>query len=100
MIKQGQETYVRHVLERVDPTHELIVDVIGEHNRSISARGLSMALAVNPHLRTGDERTALRRFLQTHFSNTDFPRPVLLEPEEKAALWADYRADYEELVAR
>jgi hypothetical protein len=100
LIEDGQAAFLRHLLTRIDPRLDLPIDPSGMYNRSISARGLAMALAANPHLRTGAERSALRRFLQEHFSNVDFPRPVLFSPEEKAELWARYRADYEDLVAR
>jgi hypothetical protein len=98
LIKQGQETYLRHLLTRVDPTWDLPIQYAESRNRSISERGLQMALATNSHLATGAERAALRAFLQTHFSNVDFPRPVLLGDERRAALWEHYRADYEDLV--
>lgn len=99
IIGQGQEAYLRHVLGRIDPRLDLPIGALGAYNRSLSARGLAMALAANRHLGTQAERTALRGFLQKHFSNLDFPRPVLFAPEEKAALWSRYGADYEDLVA-
>jgi hypothetical protein len=99
LIKQGQEVYLRHLLTRIDPKWKLPISYAESRNRSISERGLQMALATNQHLATGAERAALRRFLQTHFSNTDFPRPVLLGEERRAALWEHYREDYEALVS-
>jgi hypothetical protein len=98
LIKQGQEFYLRHLLRLVDPQWDVPVHYAQSRNRSISERGLQMALAANQHLSTGAERAALRRFLQTHFSNVDFPRPVLLGEERRAALWEHYRGDYEDLV--
>jgi hypothetical protein len=100
MVKQGEAAFVTHVLHQVDPTLRVPLGRLrGRTNRSISAQGLAMALAVNPHLRTQAERHALRHFLQSNFSNVDAPRPVLFDPAEKARLWERYRAEYEQLVA-
>ncbi|HEY3605651.1 MAG TPA: hypothetical protein VGL04_13345 [Sporichthyaceae bacterium] len=98
LIKAGQEAYLRHLLSRVDPHWDHDVHFTESRNRSISERGLQMALAANQHLASGAERAALRGFLQTHFSNVDFPRPVLLGEDRRAALWEHYREDYEDLV--
>jgi hypothetical protein len=100
IVKQGDEAFVRHVLNRVDPTLKVPMGELREaQNRSISAQGLDMALAVNPLLRSPAERHALRGFLQKHFSNVDSPRPALFDPAEKARVWDQYRAEYDELVA-
>jgi hypothetical protein len=99
LIKQGQEAYLRHLLQRVDPDWNVEIRYAEVRNRSISERGLQMALAANQYLSTGTERAALRGFLQTHFSNVDFPRPVLLGEDRRAALWEHYREEYEDLVA-
>ncbi len=70
IVKQGEEAFVRHALNRVDPTLAVPMGELPEaRNRSISAQGLDMALAVNPHLKVPTERHALRRFLQKNFSN-------------------------------
>jgi hypothetical protein len=98
LIKQGQEAYLRHLLRRIDPEWDVEIDYTEPRNRSISERGLQMALAANRHLANGAQRRALREFLQTHFSNVDFPRPVLLGEARRAALWEHYREDYEQVV--
>ena len=100
IVQQGDEALVRHILHRVDPTLRVPIGTLpGPQNRSISARGLEMALAVNPHLVVHAERHALRRFLQQHFSNVDSPRAVLFDPAERARVWELYREEYEEQVA-
>jgi len=98
LIGDGQDTFLRHVFDRIDPGLELRFDDPTPRNRSLSDRGLAMALAANPHLRTQAERSALRRFLQQNFSNASLPRAVLFEPEEKDRLWSAYRDEYEDLV--
>ncbi|MGQ0845164.1 MAG: hypothetical protein ACT4QF_13635 [Sporichthyaceae bacterium] len=98
LIREGQEAFLRHILGRIDSRLDRPVSYSEPKNRSVSARGLQMALAANPHLKTSEERGALRTFLQTHFSNLDGPRPVLFAPEQKADLWERYRAEYEDLV--
>lgn len=97
-IRDGQELFLQHMLARIDQRLDTPVSYSEPKNRSVSARGLEMALAANPHLKTSEERGALRTFLQTHFSNLDGPRPVLFTEEQKAALWERYRDDYEDLV--
>ncbi len=97
-IREGQELFLRHMLARVDSRLDVPVTYSEPQNRSVSARGLEMALAANPHLETSEERGALRTFLQTHFSNLDGPRPVLFTADQKAALWERYGDDYEDLV--
>ena len=98
LINDGQEAYLHHLLRRVDPQWDVEIHYTEPRNRSISERGLQMALAANQYLATGAERRALREFLQTHFSNVDFPRPELLGEQRRTALWEHYREDYEELV--
>jgi hypothetical protein len=67
-------------------------------NPSISGKGLRMALGANPHLRTGEERKLMRVFLQKHFSNVRYPRPVLFSDEQRQWLRERYGAEYERLV--
>ena len=97
-IRDGQELFLQHLLARIDKRLDTPVSYSEPKNRSVSARGLEMALAANPHLKTSEERGALRTFLQTHFSNLDGPRPVLFTDEQKAALWDRYGGEYEDLV--
>jgi hypothetical protein len=67
-------------------------------NRSIGDMGLELALQINPHLKSKKEQRAARNFLQQHFSNADFPRPVLFRDEEKQVLRNLYTAENEELL--
>ena len=41
----------------------------------------------------------MRAFLQKHFSNAKFPRPVLFSDEQRADLSERYGAEYRELVS-
>lgn len=100
LISRGQEAFISHLLTSVDPRLTFPVGPQPNKNRSVSARGLAMALEVNPHLKTGEERREFRRFVQTHFSNVQFPRPELLSaagdrvfrPDAGAAVAALVRA--------
>jgi hypothetical protein len=98
LIAAGQDAFISHLLTRIDPRLDFRVSHDLVKNRSVSARGLEMALEVNPHLKTGAERRALRILLQTHFSNLDFPRPALLSDEQKHALRARYGPEYADLL--
>ncbi|MCW2494835.1 MAG: hypothetical protein JWQ77_759 [Jatrophihabitans sp.] len=98
LIRDGQDAYLKHFLSRLDARLDMHVAYEDSHNRSISEKGLRMARAANPHLRSTDERRAMRRFLQTHFSNADYPRAVLLSDDQRTTLTERYSAEYDELV--
>jgi hypothetical protein len=98
IVRQGQGAYLGRFLRVLDPDFDDTVDPPTPYNRSVSERGLRMALAANPYLESAEERRALRKLLQWHFSNVDSPRPVLLGPEQKAALDAPYADELRELT--
>lgn len=98
-IRQGQEAYISQFFERIDPRYSFDVTYTPVRNPSISEKGLRMALAANPHLTSGEERKLMRTFLQKHFSNVRFPRPVLMSDDQKQALRDRYGTEYEALVA-
>lgn len=97
-IRNGALAYLRGFLDRVDPEVWLDAAEAPRDNASLSDKGLRIALAANPHLSDKEERVAMRHFLQEHFPNTKFPRPVLLSEAQRADLDARYGAEYEELV--
>lgn len=99
-IAHGQDAYIEAFLRRVDPRWSGRVHYRAVRNPSISAKGLDIALAVNPLLESAEERKALRTFLQNHFNNRRSPRPQLLSPEQRDRLRARYGAEYEDLLAR
>ena len=98
LLKQGQEAYIRHFLTAVDPGLAFDIRYTRNRNRSVSEKGLRMALAANPHMKTGDERKLLRKFLQRHFSNLHYPRPALLSEEQRRAIQARYGEEYQRLI--
>ena len=98
LLREGQGAYLGRFLLVLDPDFDDGVDPTTPYNRSVSARGLRMALAANPHLDDPQERRALRKFLQRHFSNVDQPRPVLLGPERAAEVDAAYADELRELT--
>lgn len=97
-IREGQNAFIADFMRRVDPAIEVTPDYRPIRNPSISEKGLKIALAANPHLRNDWERKAMRRFLQRHFSNRKYPRPVLLTDEHKAWLRGRYGPEYERLT--
>ena len=96
---QGAEAYLSEFLMRSGPGPCIPIAPPEADNASLSARGLQIALAINPLLVDKDERVAARKFLQEHFSNRDFPRPVLLTDQQRAELEHRYAADYADVVA-
>jgi hypothetical protein len=97
-IRNGALAYLRSFLDRVDPDVQIDEAEAPRDNASLSDKGLRIALAANPHLTDKDERVAMRKFLQEHFPNTRFPRPVLLSEAQRAELDERYGAEYEEIV--
>ena len=98
-IEQGQADYIRRFLRRIDPSLDHEVQYEARRNRSISAKGLAIALAANPHLTTASERKLMRKFLQRNFSNARYPRPELFTPTEQAEVRARYEAENLTLVS-
>jgi hypothetical protein len=59
-IKAGQNEFIEKFMRRIVPNFDASVDYKPSRNRSISDKGLKIALAANPHLRTGEERSKMR----------------------------------------
>lgn len=97
-IRAGQDRFLADFLRRIDPAIDEIPDYRPVRNPSISEKGLRIALAANPHLRSDWERKAMRRFLQRHFSNRRYPRPVLLSDAQRSWLRQRYGQEYEQLT--
>jgi hypothetical protein len=94
LIRQGGQQYVRHFLGRIDP--RIRVDPLWERsaNPSLSAQGLQIALAANRQAATLQDRAALRKHVQRHYSNRTQPRPVLLGESLTRELEQRYADDY------
>lgn len=97
-IAGGQEAYIREFFDRIDPHRPFDIEYSPRRNPSISEKGLRMALAANPQLRSSTERRVMRRFLQSNFSNVRYPRPDLLTNEQRASLRERYGGEYERIV--
>lgn len=69
-------------------------------NRSYGQLGMQIAQRVNPLLHTRKERRMLRRFLQEHFSTATHPRAVLLDEEQRGAIFDKYRESNRRLFER
>ena len=99
-IALGQNQFLRQFMTRAGLPQPPTVDYAAVRNRSISARGLEIALSINPHLRSASERRETRLFLQKHFSNQleDRARPM---PEDlRRSVQEQTAAEYEALAAR
>lgn len=99
-IRNGQAQYVESMLQRLTGVAKPGIRYGRSRNRSISDKGLRIALAVNPLLRSKREQRLMRKFLQRHFSNVHYPRPTLLSREERGYLAARYATEYEELFSK
>jgi hypothetical protein len=97
-IKQGAESFLEYFLRTIDPRLDMSVEYHASHNRSLSAKGLQMALAANARISAPEDRRAMRFFLQKHYSNADYPRAELLSDELREQLRTRYQGEYEQLV--
>ena len=68
-------------------------------NRSYGQLGMQIAQRVNPLL-SRKEMRVLRRFLQEHFSTATHPRAVLLDEEQRRAIFESYRESNRRLFER
>jgi hypothetical protein len=99
-ITLGQNQFLQHFMTRAGLPQPPTVDYEPVRNRSLSARGLDIALSINPHLSSSSERRETRLFLQKHFSNQleDRARPM---PEDlRQSVQDQTAAEYEALAAR
>lgn len=68
-------------------------------NRSYGQLGIKIARRVNPLL-SPEERKLFRRFLQKNFSTATHPRAVLLNDEQRQAIFESYRQSNQQLFER
>lgn len=99
-IRRGQNSYIASFLHSCEPSLSPTIDYEVLHNPSLSQRGLDLALAMNPLLRTAEERHQARLFLQEHFSNASGQRPHLLSDDEKARLHERYGSENRSILTR
>ncbi len=97
-IRQGQEEFLRGFFRRINPAIDIHPEYTAKRNLSISDKGMRIAMAANPFLRSTEERKSMRDFLQKHFSNAKYPRPVLFSEEQHRRLSERYGAEYRELL--
>jgi hypothetical protein len=98
LIAAGQGSFVGHFLREIGPRFDGAVDFDMPVNRSLSEKGLRLALAAQPFLEHASDRRLMRRFLQRHFSNVDYPRPTLLTDGQRQELAQLYEVEYSQLV--
>ncbi len=97
-IRRGQNEFLSSFLRSCDPGLDPSVDYRPRRNISVSQQGLDLALAMNPLLRTPEERKAVRTFLQANFSNATGPRPLLLGEAARADLRRRFQAENQDLL--
>lgn len=93
-IRHGQDEYLRRFFAAIDVDPGISVSYAPVRNPSVSDKGMRMALAVNSHVRTRAQRKAVRVFLQKHFSNRQYPRPVLLDETQRQRFADLYDEEY------
>lgn len=99
-IRAGQYEFLKQFVENMMPGIEGDYEYKKVHNVGLSARGLHIALRINPLLRkdtTTRETRKVRNFLQENFSSATEPKPVLLSDEVKEQL-NRYQAEYDSIL--
>ena len=99
-IRAGQNQFLRQFMTRAGLPQPPTVEYETVRNASISARGLDIALAINPHLQDAKERRMTRVFLQQHFSNQVEERARPMPEELRRSITEDTAAEFEALAAR
>jgi len=99
-IKAGQNQFLRQFMTRTGIPRPPMVEYKPIRNPSISARGLQIALGVNPHLHDDEERKATRVFLQKHFSNQKEDRARPMPEDLRRSVTDETAAEYQGHAAR
>jgi hypothetical protein len=99
-IAEGQGEFLRTFMRRARLPEPVSVDYAPVRNASVSARGLELALAMNPHLETLRERRAARRFLQGTFSNRTGERARPMPDDVRTALVEMWESEADALAER
>ena len=97
-ISEGQNEFLRRFLLRSGCDVDIQPSYRPVRNPSISDKGLRIARAANHHFAVGPEMKRFRKFLQSRFSNRDYPRPVLLTDAQRTAIQERYGAEYRDCV--
>ena len=98
-IREGQDEFMRRFFASIDIDPGISVSYAPVRNPSVSEKGMQMALAVNPHVRTSAQRQAVRKFLQKHFSNRQYPRPVLYSDADRRRFAELFDQEYTSLCS-
>jgi len=99
-ISAGQNEFLAHFMERCGLPVPGSVDYRPLRNPSVSARGLEIALQINPFLENIEERRAARRFLQDNFSNVTGERARPMPAAVREDLDARTTDEYQRLSER
>lgn len=97
VIRSGAEEFVRRFARHLGIPDLLKFPKAQTHNVSLSGKGLKLALMTYPILEK-TEKVMMRKFLQSKFSNRDFPRPELLSAAEKAAIASRWGPEIQNLL--
>lgn len=101
-IKEGQEKFLKRFVEALMPGVDGDYEYGSVHNVGLSARGLHIALRINPLLKRDKatrETRKVRNFLQENFSSLNEPKPVLLSEEVREQLMR-YSGEYDQIIKR
>jgi hypothetical protein len=99
-INVSQNQFLEQFMTRAGIPQPPTVNYEPVRNPSVSARGLEIALAINPHLKTAAERKAVRLFLQKHFSNQVEDRARPMAEELRRSITEESAEELQALAAR
>jgi hypothetical protein len=99
-ITASQNQFLEQFMTRAGIPQPPVVDYEPVRNPSVSARGLEIALAINPYLSSARERKETRLFLQRHFSNQQEDRARPMPEDLRRSVTEQTAAEFEALAAR
>ena len=100
-ISQGQISFISQFFSTFMEEEEvsnLQIDYNAARNISVGALGLKLLKACNKHVSNAEERRLLRKFFQANFNNSKYPKPNLLDSDQKSFIAQKYGNEFEQFT--
>ena len=99
-ISKGQTAFISEFFSTFIKNKKLgfKINYSAARNISVGALGLKLLKACNKHTSNAEERRLLRKFFQANFNNSKYPKPNLLNSEQKSLITEKYGHELENLT--
>jgi hypothetical protein len=96
---EGPSAFLREVFAAADvELPDVVAETTPPPRPRLSGTGVRLAIAAQPHLRRGVERTSLRSFLHWNFSELEAPPGTVLSAAQGAAIHQRYDSELASLL--